>query len=141
MSRMNSFTNKSIYVVDDSDLVLVEVKNVLGEYFHVRTFDSAEKLVALAMKLSSPPDMILMDVEMPGMHGAEAVSRIREISSWKDAPIMLLTAWNSDILLEHFFSIGILDVIHKPIIKSVLLLRVENYLRLTEFIKREKARK
>jgi len=130
-------SNKIIYIVDDSDMILTQVKEILGDHFHVRTLNAATKLLALAARgVSNPPDMILLDIEMPEMHGAEAMAKIRGIPDWFNVPVVLLTAWNSDMLLEHFFTMGALDVIHKPVIKSVLINRVENYLKLSEYVRK-----
>lgn len=125
---------KNIYVVDDSDAILTQVGELLKPRYNVRTFRSAANLLSLAEMVKDPPAMILLDVEMPNIEGSEAMNLIRLVPNWETVPILLLTAWESDVLLEHFLTEGALDVIHKPIIPSVFYSRIANYLKLAEFL-------
>lgn len=124
---------KSIIVVDDSDMILTQCRELLMESnYRVRTLNSALNLLRIAESIDPVPDMILLDIEMEEMSGAEALPEIRAVPGWEKVPVLLLTAWSADFLFDHLFVNGALDVIHKPVIPSVMLMRIKNYLELAE---------
>ena len=122
---------KSIVVVDDSDMVLTQCREILSESYSVRTLNSALNLLRIADSIKPAPDMILLDIEMEEMSGSEALPEIKSVPGWENVPVVLLTAWSADFLFDHLFENGALDVIHKPIIPSVMLTRIKNYLKLS----------
>jgi CheY-like chemotaxis protein len=124
-----------IIVVDDSSMILQQCREMLRNDYDVRTVNSAITLAKSAPKMERPPDLLLLDIEMPDMHGSEAIPEIRFVPGWGNVPIMLLTSWDSDVLLEQFFLADVLDVIHKPIIPSVFMQRIKNYLKLLDYMK------
>ena len=130
----NSLISKKVFIVDDSDIILTQASKVLKKRYHVQTFNAATKMLKIARTLPVFPDMILLDIEMPDMHGSEALVQIREIPIWSEIPLLLMTSWDSDLVLSHFFELGAMDVIHKPIIPTVMLNRVDNYMKLSEYI-------
>ena len=117
---------KSIIIVDDSDTILTQCREVLKDTYKVRTLNSALNLLRIAESINPAPDMILLDIEMEEMSGTEALPEITKI--WENVPILLLTSWSADFIFDHLFENGAFDVIHKPIIPSVMLARVKNYL-------------
>jgi CheY-like chemotaxis protein len=128
-------STKQILVVDDTDTVLLQVKQVLGKNYPVRTLNSAKKMLEMA-RTSPPPDIILMDIEMPEMSGIEGIKALKGIAGWAKVPVLMLTSWNQNMVLEHCFSVGVLDVIHKPVTDTILFNRVSNYLKLVEYIEK-----
>jgi len=136
----NNSTNvkKSIIVVDDSEMVLAQCEETLTEAgYNVRTLNSALNLLRVAESINPVPDMILLDIEMEEMSGAEALPEICAVPGWENVPILLLTAWSADFLFAHLFEKGALDVIHKPIIEPVMLARIKNYLELARMNTKE----
>jgi CheY-like chemotaxis protein len=90
---------KTILVVDDYTDILVSVKQVLedptGEY-RVIGVDSGEKCLNM-LKESKLPDLILLDIMMPGMSGWDVAARIKENDQWSAVPIVFLTAKGDDM--------------------------------------------
>ena len=127
--------NKKIFIVDDSDIILAQASTILKKRYNVQTFNAAEKMLNLVRTVQVYPDLIILDVEMPNMHGSEVMSHLSESPVWNEVPVLLLTSWESDRVFEYFFAQGALDVIHKPIIPSVMLNRVEKYLKLSELLR------
>lgn len=85
---------KTILVVDDYNDIFVSIKNVLedaiGEY-RVIGVDSGEKCLQL-LQNDLLPDLILLDIMMPGMSGWDVAARIKENDKWSSVPIVFLTA-------------------------------------------------
>ena len=128
-------TKKTIFVVDDSDANLEKAKKALQKEYRVFTFPSAEKMFSLLDKII--PDMILLDIEMPGISGFDAIAALKKNPDWADIPVLFLTGWNEDMVMSQGLKLGALDFVNKPFSIPVLLKRVENYLTLDEFLKRQ----
>jgi len=100
-----------ILIVDDEQ----SVRDVLGEYFveqgySVETAGDGEE--ALALVQASAPDLVLLDVRMPGIDGVETLRRLRAIA--KDLAVIMVTA-NEDIgLARDTLRLGALDYVAKP---------------------------
>jgi CheY-like chemotaxis protein len=86
---------KTILVVDDYTDIVVSVKQVLedptGEY-RVIGADSGEKCLQILQQEASLPDLILLDIMMPGMSGWDVAARIKQNDRWRSVPIVFLTA-------------------------------------------------
>jgi len=85
--------SKNIMIVDDDPDVICIVKQVLenpGIGYNVIPVDSGEKCLEL-LKDNQIPDLILLDVMMPGMTGWATFENIRDNWSWRDIPIVFLT--------------------------------------------------
>jgi len=128
-------STKTIYVVDDSDVILTQARDLLRGHFRVRTFSSAAALLKVANSVGEPPDLLLIDIEMPVVGGAETLEKTRQLPGWEDIPVMLITSWDTDAVLEHFFSQGVLDVINKPIVPSIIIARINNYFKLIDYMR------
>ena len=85
---------KNILVVDDDQGVTHTVKyglEGLSDNYNVISVDSGEKCLQF-LKNNKLPDLIVLDIMMPGMTGWETHDRIKENLSWKNIPIIFLTA-------------------------------------------------
>jgi DNA-binding response OmpR family regulator len=119
-------TRRILIVDDDADLrnALVE-QLALHPEFEVETVDTAEG--ALAIVSDSPPDLVIMDVGLPGLDGREAVKRLRRDGYRK--PIIMLTAHDSDADAVLGLDSGANDYVGKPFRFVVLLARIRSQLR------------
>ena len=118
---------KLIFIVDDNDANLTMAASILEDTYRVLTMPSAGKMFALLEK--KQPDLILLDIEMPEMTGLEAIVKLKEIPQWKDIPVLFLTGWCDDKLMIEAKNAGVLEIINKPIVSSVLLEKVKNYIK------------
>jgi CheY-like chemotaxis protein len=85
---------KTILVVDDYNDIILSVKQVLEattQEFHVVGVDSGEKCLQF-LHDNITPDLILLDIMMPGMSGWDVAARIKENEKWSMVPIVFLTA-------------------------------------------------
>lgn len=95
--------------------------------------------IALSKIKSSPPDLILLDVMMPGMTGYEVTKRIRQDDSLPAIPILLITAHDEESAL-HGLDLGANDFIRKPIDFDTLLSQIKAYLQLEHTIEASDAK-
>jgi DNA-binding response OmpR family regulator len=120
-------TAKRILLVDDSELILQMAQLMLqrDRYEVVMARDGGEG-VAKAQELK--PDLILMDVIMPGLDGFEAVRRLREHPDTSHVPIVMVTSRAEAESMETGYECGCSDYIIKPIDAAELLAKVKNLL-------------
>ena len=115
-----------IILVDDNPTNLRVGINALEEKYDVTTAPSAQKMFNLLE--NNKPDMILLDIDMPGMTGYEALKILKEKPETKDIPVIFVTAridYNDEY---HGFSLGAVDFITKPFQPYILLKRIEAHL-------------
>jgi two-component system, cell cycle response regulator DivK len=103
-----------ILVVEDNERNLKLVRDVL-EYvgYDVRVARTAEDGIALAIK--EPPDLVLMDLQLPGIDGMEALRRLRENPRTADIPVVAVTAQAMKQDRERALEVGFNGYIEKPI--------------------------
>jgi signal transduction histidine kinase len=113
----------SILIVDDTPLNLVVLGELLQPRYQVRAANSGER--ALAVVAGEPrPDLILLDVMMPGMDGFEVLRRLRADDRTREIPVIFVTALQDEDDEQRGFELGAADYIHKPIKSAILLSRV-----------------
>ena len=114
---------KKVILVDDNPINLKLARNTLMGKYDVFTVPSAEKLFQLLEQTS--PDIILLDVMMPGLSGYEAIKILKSEPKTADIPVVFLTSksdTNSE--LEGFIQ-GAVDYVSKPFSPQLLLKRVD----------------
>lgn len=127
---MNAKTNSlpKILLVDDEPDILEFLKyNIEKEGFIVYTANNGKEGVTQALK--HIPQLILLDVMMPGMDGIETCQALRESSKLKETVIAFLTARSEDYSQIAGFDAGADDYISKPIKPKVLVSRIKALLR------------
>ena len=119
----------SVLVVDDVPLNILLIKKMLSQYtFEIRTANGGQAaLDAIAQK---KPNLVLLDLMMPGIDGFEVIRRLRADDATKDLPIIILSALNSEQDISKGFQLGANDFITKPIILEKLLNCVATQLQL-----------
>ena len=122
-----------ILIVDDeqSNRALLEVM-LTPEGFFVTIAAGGEE--ALAIVARQPPDLILLDVMMPGMNGYQVAARIKGDLATRSIPIVMITALDDHDALMLGLSAGAEDFLTKPVDGAELCVRVRNLLRLKSVI-------
>ena len=102
---------------------------MLSQYtFELRTANGGQAaLDAIAQK---KPNLVLLDLMMPGIDGFEVIRRLRADEATKDLPIIILSALNSEQDISKGFQLGANDFINKPIIMEKLLSSVTTQINL-----------
>ena len=102
-----------IFVVDDNPVVVKLIASMLErEGFAVRTAASGQELLDLLDTLR--PDLILLDIDMPGISGIETCKRIKTDPHTQEIPILFVTASNDKEHVITGFAAGAQDYIVKP---------------------------
>ena len=117
---------KRIFLVDNNPVDLNIGKEVLQEKYNVVTMSSGEKLLYSLQK--SKPDLILLDVEMPGMDGYSVIKILKADPENAKIPVIFLTGRNDPNNELFALSLGAVDFISKPFSPPRLLKRVEVHL-------------
>ncbi len=123
---------ETVFVVDDDINTLLLVENALSGSYSVVTAPSALKMFELLKGLR--PDIILLDIRMPGMDGMEALRRLKASPLFRDIPVIFLSGMSDmdDEILA--FELGVVDFIKKPFSVSVLLKRIARHLNIDALI-------
>jgi PAS domain S-box-containing protein len=121
-----------ILIVDDDrhNRQLLEVM-LAPEGFVLLTATSGEE--ALTLVAEQPPDLILLDIMMPGMDGYEVAGRIKGGAATKNIPIIMVTALDDRAARMRGLSAGAEDFLTKPVDRAELCARVRNLLRLKAY--------
>ena len=131
----HDFSRYNILAVDDIPLNLLLVQKMLVRYnFKMRTAANGQQ--ALDAVAEEKPDLILLDLMMPGIDGFEVIRRLRENPKTADIRIVILSALNSNEDVVKGFNLGANDFIVKPIIMEKLLSCVVTQLQMVEASKK-----
>ncbi|MBN2065690.1 MAG: response regulator [Candidatus Thermoplasmatota archaeon] len=106
---------KKIMVVDDEPDVTYTIElnlKMFDKDYEITRVSSGEQCLEL-LKNGESPDLILLDIMMPGMSGEETYEKIRENPSWKGIPVVFLTAKVDEFSGEHTTHLGE-EYIEKP---------------------------
>lgn len=116
-----------ILVVDDSRTVVHNLRTIL-EQDGYRVMEAYDGLSGIELAKAHHPDLILMDVIMPGLNGFQATRKIRKDPATHTIPIVIISATEQPTEQFWLTKLGANDFISKPIIRSDLFVKIENLL-------------
>ena len=116
---------KILAIDDEKDILLLLKYNLENEGYYVETASSGKEGIKLAEK--STPDLILLDIMMPGMDGIETCINLRKLDIIKDSYILFLTARVEEYSEVAAFESGADDYITKPIKPRALISRINSF--------------
>ena len=116
---------KILAIDDEKDILLLLKYNLENEGYYVETAPSGKEGIKLAEK--STPDLILLDIMMPGMDGIETCINLRKLDIIKDTYILFLTARVEEYSEVAAFEAGADDYITKPIKPRALISRINSF--------------
>jgi diguanylate cyclase (GGDEF)-like protein len=120
-----------ILIVDDTKLSNQIMKDILGNDYDILVSTSGEE--ALVIAASESIDLILLDVEMPGMDGYEVCRKLKENPYTKNIPVIFVSAANDVQHETKGLEIGAIDYIIKPSNPAIIKARVKNHLALKKY--------
>jgi class 3 adenylate cyclase len=121
---MNEVTSalQTILVVDDTPANLSVLAALLGEGFRIKAATNGIK--ALELAAANPPDLMLLDIMMPGMSGYEVLERMRADARLRDIPVIVISAVSQMESVVRCVQLGAEDYLIKPFDKTLLQARV-----------------
>lgn len=124
----DQLSNQKILIVDDTPENIDILVNVLSDYRR-SVATSGKKALKIATS-NNPPDLILLDIMMPGIDGYEVCKRLKSAEETKKIPIIFLTAMTEETNETKGLELGAVDYITKPISPSIVRERVKTHLAL-----------
>lgn len=122
---------REILIVDDEAVNLSVLSKVLTPHFVVRASKKGEDALSNA-SVEPVPDLVLLDIMMPGMDGYEVLTKMRAAPKTRDIPVIFLSALNADLDEEKGLRLGAVDYITKPFKPAIVLERIRTHLELKE---------
>ena len=120
-------TSKILYVDDEDDIrEIAQISLELEPEFEVRPCSSGSQALEEAVRWQ--PDLILLDVMMPGMDGPQTLQRLGENEATASIPVVFITARTQTHEVERFLGMGAVGVIAKPFDPMALAGRVKELL-------------
>ena len=121
-------TRPALLVVDDAATNIDLIIDALGKDYTVRV--AIDGVSALNSAKKALPELILLDVMMPGMDGFEVCRRLKDNPATRNIPIIFITALNENADEERGLALGAVDYITKPFNPAIVKARVRNHLEL-----------
>jgi putative two-component system response regulator len=122
---------KSILIVDDNLVSLKQISAQLGAYYEVSLAKSGE--LALQICAHERPDLILLDVEMPGMDGFTVIAQLKLDPGLREIPVIFLTGKRDSATEVKCLESGAMDFITKPADTEILRHRIELHLQFSAY--------
>ena len=117
----------NVLAVDDKRANLIALEGLLYADYNVVFAQSGEEAIGILEKRGDI-DLVLMDVQMPGMDGFEAAARIKKMDAHKDLPIIFVTAiFTENPWIKKGYEVGGIDYFTKPFDPDILKLKVAVY--------------
>ncbi|MGV6827144.1 MAG: diguanylate cyclase domain-containing protein [bacterium] len=129
---------EKVLIVDDTPTNIDLLKHILSD-LGVELFFANSGEVALKLAPKIVPDLILLDVMMPGINGYETCRQLKQNDLTKDIPVIFITALDDTAALEEAFEAGGVDFVSKPFRSEEVIRRVQTHLQIRRLMK-ERAR-
>lgn len=122
---------QTVLVVDDTPQNITILGELLQPHYTVRATNSGERALQ-AVRSQPQPDLVLLDVMMPGMDGYEVLRRLKADKATQNIPVVFVTALGDEVNEEHGLELGAVDYIAKPFKPAIVLARVRTHLELKQ---------
>lgn len=123
----------TILAVDDNSISLAKIEKELKKTYEIVPLNSGVRALQY-LKQKTPPDLILLDIQMVPKDGIETLREIRELERCQDIPVIMLTSQREKHTIVESSKLGINDYVLKPFKPEDLRERIERVLK-TEFDK------
>lgn len=118
-----------ILIVDDTPANIKILREILQPQYHINVAITGLDALKIAASVNKP-DLILMDIMMPGMDGYEVCRRLKYNEQTKNIPVLFVTSKNQTEDEAFGLSLGAVDYITKPICPSIVLARINTHMSL-----------
>lgn len=128
---MGNEQQATILVVDDEPMNIIVLSDLLKPHYRVLVARSGEQALQRIKHSDPSPDLVLLDIMMPGMDGYEVCRRLKALPDQQSAlPVIFVTAMNETVDEKKGFELGAVDYITKPVSPDIVLARIHNQLEL-----------
>ena len=127
---MMELSHCRVLAVDDTKLNLDILVNSLGADYELAV--ALDGVTALKMVQASPPDLILLDIMMPGMNGYEVLAKLKSRPETRAVPVIMISALSDLHTKSRGFQLGAVDYVSKPFEVEELRARVRTHLSLAQ---------
>jgi phosphoserine phosphatase RsbU/P len=117
----------TLLLVDDTPANIQIANSILKDNYKIRIATNGARALELA-NVTPLPDLILLDVMMPGMDGYEVCTRLKTAAETRDIPVIFLTGQTEVEDETRGFDVGAVDYIHKPLSPAIVKARVQTHL-------------
>lgn len=118
-------SKQTVLVVDDEPLNIKVLSQALSPWYRVKAATQGQEALKIAAS-DDPPDLILLDVAMPGMSGYQVCDQLKSNHQTKDIPVIFITAKNSNEDEAYGLELGAVDYISKPFSLPIVMARIRN---------------
>lgn len=122
--------NAKILIVDDEPANLRVLKNILQEEYRLLFAKDGE--AALRLALQERPNLILLDIMMPGLSGFDVCQRLKQEPRCRAIPVIFVSALSEEVDEAKGFEVGAVDYITKPVSVAIVRARVKTHLSLVQ---------
>lgn len=123
--RKDPFPGTRILVVDDSATIVAALRNILQQKNKYVVLEALDAETGIEMAMNDMPDLIFLDLVLPGMSGFEALRKLRKNDITREIPIIMMSG--NEAAIEEFYvqRIGADDFMKKPFSRAEVFARVE----------------
>jgi len=112
---------RRILAIDDDPVTLAQYRDVLGDHYQVHFALNGEQAIEIIDHL--PPDLIIVDVRMPGDSGPRVIHKLRRYTS---VPVMMISGYPQDVSEDDLIRLQVHSALIKPVSAEVLLYEVDS---------------
>ena len=123
----------SILIVDDDPMNITELSRILGQEYTLYVEIDGEGCIDTAM--NAHPDIIILDILMPGMSGFDVIKILKSTPETCDIPVVFVTGLNSSDSETQGFGLGAADYIQKPFNPTIVKSRITNLMRMVDQVR------
>jgi len=122
-------TKHRVLIVDDSSFNITILGEALSKEYEISVATNGQDALHIA-RGTNPPDLILLDIIMPGMDGLEACARLKEDPATRDIPVIFITSMTEEEDETKGLAVGAVDYIAKPFSIPIVKARVKTHVEL-----------
>jgi len=123
--------SKKVLVIDDEKMNIMALAFFLKTQYEIIV--ATDGISGLEAAQKHIPDIILLDIMMPGLSGFDVITKLKESDTTKNIPVIFISALDEDGDEDKGLSLGAVDFITKPFRKLMVERRVETQLKLAEY--------
>ncbi|OHX10655.1 HD-GYP domain-containing protein [Chromobacterium sphagni] len=129
MNAVPDLRRQTVLIVDDTPESLTQLYGLLKDHYRTQIANGGERALQIVAG-DTLPDLVLLDVMMPGIGGLEVCRRLKDDPRTAEIPVIFLTAMSENEDEQAGFDAGAVDYIIKPISPPIVMARVSTHLRL-----------